>query len=372
MFFAFLDLTLLPTVPRTIPLPGEAVAKAISQITLWLAPLALVVAGVLAAAALVWCFLGYRVRRVRHAFGMALLGAAVALIAALLVEPNLSPMWALVIGAGAALVFGAVGAIFWRVGAAVSYFVTAFALVFVGLGIFVPTLEVIWCAVIAGLVGAGAMLLLIFVMPDAEIVVSSLSGFVAAASGARLLSGLFPAWFDASNETAVVLTVLGVGAVLTAAGIVVQYLTTRKIRPLRRSQNKQLADAKEAIRAAAAITFDEGIEPQPKDAAEAAEAAETATIETAETAETTEAAETETIETVEPVGLPDLPEASAESAPKAEEETSVAESEAEEETVAIPPVTEPETAPNGDVKCPACGDWNEPDSRFCSWCGTKL
>ena len=335
----------LPALPAA-PAPLEDAARHIFS---WLSPLSYVVAGVAFAAALVWCFLGYRLRRARHCYGMALFGAAVALFCALLIAGTLSPMWALVIGAVAAVVFGAVGAIFWRVSAAVSYVLVLFSAVFTGLGLLFPTLGFVWITVIAGLVGVGGMLLLIFVMPDAEIICSSLSGFVAAAAGAGLLAGLVPAWFEKSDRTALVLTVIGVGAVLTAAGMVVQYLTTRKIRPLRRSQTKQLADAKEAIRAAAAITFDEGIEPKEKDEPAAPETPPETPEEPIEAA-----AEDETAVVPETAELPEMPDAVSEAAPETATETAR------------------EIAPDGDVKCPACGGWNEPDSRFCSWCGTKL
>ena len=403
---------------KLLPEMPKAIETALGQIVSWLSPLAPVVAGVLLAFSLVWCFLGYRLRRARHCYGMALLGAAAALIVVLFFVPDLSPLWALVIGAGAAVLFGAFGAVFWRVGASLNYTFVIFAVLYVGLGLIFQSLDLLWLPVIALLAAIGCTLRLIWVMNEAEIVFSSLSGLVAAASGAWLLYGLFPAWFDESKQTAVILTVLIVGDVLAVAGIVVQFLTTRNIRPLKEAEEKQLSEAKEAIRAAAAITFDEGIEPVRKEdgaaesetveeapavepvveseaeptAEEAPETEPTAEPEAEPTAEEAPAVEPEAEPAIEPVVEPtaesetveETPEVeptaepeTAEEAPTAEpEEESEVEPTAEPETVEEAPVVEPvvvpETAPNGDVKCPACGGWNEPGSRFCSWCGTKL
>ena len=113
--------------PSAVP---DVLTEALRRVLAWLLPFGMILAGAATAIALVFCFLGYRLRRVRHAFGMAVLGAAAASLTLISLVPDASPMLLIGVIAGSALVLGVIGAVFWRVGAVAGYAIGSFILLF--------------------------------------------------------------------------------------------------------------------------------------------------------------------------------------------------------------------------------------------------
>ncbi len=369
---------------RVLPAP---LAGAAADVLSYLAPYAAILAGAAAVLSLVWCFFGYRLRRLRHTFGMAILGASVTAILCEIFAPFLSPLALLGLVAGGALICGIIGALLWQVGAFLSYGLSVFGLVLWGITEIFPALGLAWALVIAGLCGVGAAVLLSLVMRHSEIVFSGLSGFAAALAAVRLLEVLGFAPALSLDRTVLFLITLGVGAALSAAGIVVQYLAERPVRV------RPKATPEDEARAGAAITFNDGIlpelkvpEPEPEEdnreerLAQFAPAEETLEETAEEPAEETEEPAEELPEETpeetqaEPAEgpMPEVIPVPEEPAEETEESAEELPEETAEETPEEAPAEPAETPAEEDVVCPVCGGKNEPGSRFCTWCGTAL